>query len=36
MRIFWQQFDKFTDPHYYTDEELETSKAQPSKSYIVQ
>ena len=28
MRIFWQQFDKFTDPHYYTDEELETSKAQ--------
>ena len=28
MRIFWQQFDKFTDPHYFTDEELETSKAQ--------
>jgi len=28
MRIFWQQFDKFTDPHYYSDEELETSKAQ--------
>jgi len=28
MRIFWQQFDKFTDPHYFSDEELETSKAQ--------
>ncbi|MEP7234309.1 MAG: pitrilysin family protein [Ignavibacteriota bacterium] len=28
MKIFWQQFDKFTDPHYYTDEQLETSKAQ--------
>ncbi len=28
MRIFWQQFDKFTDPHYFTDEQLETSKAQ--------
>ncbi len=27
MRIFWQQFDKFTDPHYFTDEQLETSKA---------
>ncbi|MDP4221296.1 MAG: pitrilysin family protein [Bacteroidota bacterium] len=28
LRVFWQQFDKFTDPHYFTDEELETSKAQ--------
>ena len=28
MRVFWQQFDKFTDPHYFTDEQLETSKAQ--------
>ena len=28
MRIFWQQFDKFTDPNYFTDEQLETSKAQ--------
>ena len=27
MKIFWQQFDKFSDPRYYTDEELETSKA---------
>jgi zinc protease len=27
MRIFWQQFDKFTSPHYFSDEELETSKA---------
>jgi zinc protease len=28
MRVFWQQFDKFTDPNYFSDEELETSKAQ--------
>ncbi|MEI8133806.1 MAG: pitrilysin family protein [bacterium] len=28
MRIFWAQFDKFVDPNYYSDEELETSKAQ--------
>jgi zinc protease len=28
MKIFWKQFDKFTDPHYFTDEQLETSKAQ--------
>lgn len=28
MKIFWEQLDKFTKPNYYSDEELETSKAQ--------
>jgi zinc protease len=28
MEIYWKQVEKFTDPNYYTDEELETSKAQ--------
>lgn len=28
MEVFWKQVAKFTDPNYYTDEELETSKAQ--------
>lgn len=28
MKIFWEQVDKFTQPNYYSDEELETSKAQ--------
>jgi zinc protease len=28
MGIFWKQVGKFTDPKYFTDEELETSKAQ--------
>lgn len=28
MKIFWEQLDKFTQPNYYSDEELETAKAQ--------
>ena len=28
MKIFWKQYDKFTSSGYYSDEELETSKAQ--------
>jgi zinc protease len=27
VKTFWKQFDKFTDPNYFSDEELETSKA---------
>jgi zinc protease len=27
MKTFWQQYDKFTKPNYYSDEELETSKS---------
>jgi zinc protease len=27
MRIFWQQINKFDDPNYFTEEELETAKA---------
>lgn len=27
MRVFWQQIDKFDDPNYVTEEELETAKA---------
>ncbi len=28
MKIYWDNVRRFTDPNYYTDEELETSKAQ--------
>jgi zinc protease len=28
VTIFWKQIKKFTEPKYYTDDELETSKAQ--------
>jgi zinc protease len=27
MKIFWDQVDKFDDPNYFSDEELETAKA---------
>ncbi len=27
MKLFWSELDKFTQPDYYSDEELETSKA---------
>ena len=27
MRIFWQQINKFDDPNYFTEEDLETAKA---------
>jgi zinc protease len=27
MRVFWQQINKFDDPNYFTEEDLETAKA---------